>query len=218
MNPIFNSIHPKLAQYIHFADALVETFGSNCEIAIHEFSHPESSVVYLAGNVVGRKIGSSITEPLELQLRLYGDNVPNIYNFNRRLKDGRNTKCSNIFIRDDQCKVIGCFCINYDLSSIEAMKKFADEWIPPEDTGENLSEEKYSDISNVLDQIINDTLSKYSKPVSLMQKEDKLKIVGILDERGVFLIKGAIENVANSIGVSRYSVYNYLDQIRATKR
>jgi predicted transcriptional regulator YheO len=218
MNPALNSIHPKLTQYIPFADALVETFGSSCEIAIHEFSHPESSVVYLAGNVVGRKIGSPITEPLELQLRLYGDNVPDIYNFTRKLKDGRNTKCSNIFIRDDQNKVIGCFCINYDLSLIEAMKKFTDEWIPPEAKSNHSSEEKYSDISNVLDQIINDTLSKYSKPVSLMQKEDKLKIVENLDERGVFLIKGSVDNVANSIGVSRYSVYNYLDEVRASKR
>ncbi|MEL7564436.1 MAG: PAS domain-containing protein [Dehalobacterium sp.] len=218
MSQNFNSIHPKLAQYIPFADALVETFGTSCEIAIHEFSHPESSVVYLAGNVVGRQIGSPITEPLELQLRLYGDNVPNIYNFTRRLKDGRNTKCSNIFIRDDQGKVIGCFCINYDLSLIEAIKMFTDEWIPPKDKTENLLEEKYSDISNVLSQIINDTLSRYSKPVSLMQKEDKLKIVEALDEKGVFLIKGSVENVANAIGVSRYSIYNYLDEIRAARK
>ena len=69
------------------------------------------------------------------------------------------------------------------------MKNFTDEWIPPEAKSDTSLEEKYSDISNVLDQIINDTLSKYSKPVSLMQKEDKLKIVENLDERGVFLIE-----------------------------
>ncbi|AFL99008.1 MULTISPECIES: transcriptional regulator [Desulfitobacterium] len=218
MSQALNSIHPKLAQYVPFADALAETLGASCEIAIHEFSHPESSVVYLAGNVVGRQIGSPITEPLQLQLQLYGDNVPNICNFTRRLKDGRNTKCSNIFIRDEQGKVIGCFCINYDLSLIEAMKKFTEEWIPHEDKTENLSEEKYGGISHILEQIISDTLSRYSKPVSLMQKEHKLKIVEVLDEKGVFLIKGAVDDVANAIGVSRYSVYNYLDEIRAAKK
>lgn len=51
-----------------------------------------------------------------------------------------------------------------------------------------------------------------------MQKEHKLKIVEVLDEKGVFLIKGAVDDVANAIGVSRYSVYNYLDEIRAAKK
>lgn len=218
MNMVAESMHPKLAEYIVFADALVETFGKYLEIAIHEFSHPESSVVYLAGNVIGRKIGDPLTEPLELQLRLYGDKVPNIYNFNRTSKDGRNLKCSNIFIRDEQGKVIGCFCINYDISVIETIKRFTDDWLPTFDKKEEFPEEKYSDVSNVLDQIIRDTLSKCDKSIPLMQKEDKVKVVEILDDKGVFLIKGAIEEVANAVAVSRYTIYNYLDEIRSSKK
>lgn len=211
-------IHPKLAEFIPFADAIVETFGKNCEVAIHEFSHPESSVVYLAGNVIGRQLGSPLTEPLALQLRLYGDNVPNLYNFYRKQKNGELVKCANIFIRDDQGKAIGCFCINYNVSLMETMKMFVDEWLPSNDKLEKSTEEKSTDVSGVLDQIIEDTLSNYNKPVHLMQKEDKVKIVEILEEKGVFLVKGAVDQVANVIGVSRYTIYNYLDEIRVSKK
>ena len=38
-----------------------------------------------------------------------------------------------------------------------------------------------------------------------------------LEEKGVFLIKGAIDYVANSLQVSRYTIYNYLDGIREGK-
>ena len=49
-----------------------------------------------------------------------------------------------------------------------------------------------------------------------MEKEDKLVIVRRLDEKGVFLVKGAIDYVANILGVSRYTIYNYLDEVRSS--
>jgi len=42
-------------------------------------------------------------------------------------------------------------------------------------------------------------------------------VVKSLDERGIFLIKGAVENVAKFLDVSRYTIYNYLDEIRSQK-
>ena len=47
-----------------------------------------------------------------------------------------------------------------------------------------------------------------------MSKEDKVSIVEALEEKGVFLIKGAVDYVAKVLCVSRYTIYNYLDEIR----
>ena len=47
-----------------------------------------------------------------------------------------------------------------------------------------------------------------------MEKEEKIELVRIFEERGVFLVKGAVEYVAEVLNVSRYTVYNYLDEIR----
>jgi len=43
-----------------------------------------------------------------------------------------------------------------------------------------------------------------------MQKEDKLMVAKIAEEKGAFLIKGAITQLAKEINVSRYTIYNYL--------
>ncbi|MGE8311970.1 MAG: helix-turn-helix domain-containing protein, partial [Pseudomonas protegens] len=43
----------------------------------------------------------------------------------------------------------------------------------------------------------------------------KLDAVRQMQERGVFIVKGGIEKAAAALGVTRYTIYNYLEQIRA---
>ncbi|MDD2481760.1 MAG: helix-turn-helix domain-containing protein, partial [Lutispora sp.] len=39
-----------------------------------------------------------------------------------------------------------------------------------------------------------------------------MNIVETLEDKGVFLIKGAVDYVAKVLCVSRYTIYNYLDE------
>jgi predicted transcriptional regulator YheO len=57
-------------------------------------------------------------------------------------------------------------------------------------------------------------LDAFGRPVAYMTKDDKVEIVRTLDQKGAFLIKGAIDYVAKVLCVSRYTVYNYLDEVR----
>ena len=41
--------------------------------------------------------------------------------------------------------------------------------------------------------------------------EDKQRAVRLLDERGAFTLRKAVEDVADALGVSRFTVYNYLN-------
>ena len=69
-------------------------------------------------------------------------------------------------------------------------------------------------INDVLSNIVNRTLDSKGKPVAFMSKEEKVNIVQILEDKGVFLIKGAVDYIAKVLCVSRYTIYNYLDEIR----
>jgi predicted transcriptional regulator YheO len=208
----------ELAKLIPIAEAISKNFGRNCETVIHDFSRPENSIVYIAGELTGRTVGGSLPEPISLQLRLYGDNVSDMHGFYRKMKNGKILKCSNVFIRDDNKKVIGALSINYDVTDFVQLNKLAKEWLPEKNNNsEGAVRYNNANITDVLGQIISETLEKTGKSIHLLQKEDKLKIVEELDERGVFLIKGSIDEVAKSIGVSRYTIYNYLEEVRALK-
>lgn len=41
-----------------------------------------------------------------------------------------------------------------------------------------------------------------------------MEIVRRLDERGVFLVKGSVDIVSTKLNISKYTIYNYLDQIK----
>ena len=65
---------------------------------------------------------------------------------------------------------------------------------------------------------VNKAIEEINKPISLMQKEDNLRVVGMVDEKGGFMIKGAIDQLAHSLNVSRYTIYNYLEELKAKKK
>jgi hypothetical protein len=54
--------------------------------------------------------------------------------------------------------------------------------------------------------------SEHGIRASEMSRSQKQQVVKELDERGAFLIKKSVEQVAERLGVSRFTIYNYLDE------
>lgn len=48
---------------------------------------------------------------------------------------------------------------------------------------------------------------------STWNRADKQRVVRMLDERGAFLLRGAVDDIATAMGVSRITIYNYLNAI-----
>ena len=217
--------NPELKKYIPLVKTVAEMFGKKCEALIHDFSNPQHSIVAIEnGHVTGRKIGGPITD---LALSVWKKNgygnkkTDRIVNYKTKSKDGKILKSSTVFIRNKQKKIIGCICINYDLTEHSMFYKTMDEFCTMVDLDKVKSgksvETFTSDVSEVLKNIIQEAIEKIGKPVPLMQKEDKLVVVRIADEKGTFLIKGAITQLAKEINVSRFTIYNYLEEIKANK-
>lgn len=50
------------------------------------------------------------------------------------------------------------------------------------------------------------------------QKKEKVEIVRQMQEKGLFIVRGGVEMAARVLGVSRYTVYNYLDEIKKSSQ
>ena len=50
-------------------------------------------------------------------------------------------------------------------------------------------------------------------PLPSLAREDKQRAIRLLDERGAFTLRRAVEDVADAMGVSRITVYNYLNAL-----
>jgi HTH domain len=52
-------------------------------------------------------------------------------------------------------------------------------------------------------------------PLGQLDREDKQRAVKLLNERGAFQLRKSVEQVAEVLGVSRFTVYNYLNRPEA---
>ncbi|CCH29888.1 aminotransferase class V-fold PLP-dependent enzyme [Saccharothrix espanaensis] len=51
-------------------------------------------------------------------------------------------------------------------------------------------------------------------PVSLMRKSHKAQVVRYLDDAGLFQVRDSVDHLAGVLGVTRFTIYNYLNEIR----
>lgn len=200
------------------AATVVRTFGRNCEIAIHDFRDLERSLVHLEGTVTGRKLGAPITNLVIRAWRNEGDAVRDMVNYPSKARSGHNLKSSTTFVRNAAGQVIGAFCINFDLTELEAIQGAIGDLGRVEGEDKGLSETFAAYVNETNEAVMAAAIAKAGKHPSVMSREEKLEFIRILDEEGAFLIKGMVNYVAKTLSVTIYTVYNYLRQIKGSQR
>ena len=109
-------------------------------------------------------------------------------------------------------------CINYDLSAINRMREQLDEFLPGsgEDSGVFGSDAMLDqNVTTIVDSLIDHIIDGRRKKE--LTKQDNLEIIRFMDDKGIFLVKGAIDKVAAGLGLSKVTIYGYLDIVRGKK-
>ncbi len=68
-------------------------------------------------------------------------------------------------------------------------------------------------LHGALERLIDSVETELGGPLPALTREDKQRAVRLLDERGAFILRRAVEDVADAMGVSRITIYNYLNAI-----
>lgn len=196
------------------ADAMIQLMGKNCEVAIHDFRDLSSSLVCLRGDVTGRKLGAPVSPQLFALYSEYGDAVKDRINYRTRMKGGRIVRSTTTFIRSATGRVIGCFCMNHDVTDFLNMRDFFNEYSVFNDEERPLAQEVPETSSiDFIDEIVCQAASETGKQPAFMNKKERLGVVRMLERNGIFRFKGAVEHAAEVLGVTRYTIYNYLKEI-----
>lgn len=215
-------------------------FGSKCEFILHDLTkdYNHSIVDIRNGYITNRKIGDCGSN-LGLEVLRGTVQDGDRYNYIVNTRDGKLLRSSTMFIHDENGKVIGSLCINTDITETVHFEEYLRRYnqysvpmsensnLPPsmpspdnagrQDMGANIhldSEIFANDVSQVLDYLILQADHLVGKPVSKMNREDKINFIKYLDQKGAFLITKASERVYEHLNISRYTLYNYLDLIR----
>lgn len=192
---------------------LAQTFGKSCEAVIHDLTQPESSVVYVAnGTVTGRKEGQSFDHLIRQVLLNKSFKDDCTVNYIVEAENGKKIKSSSALIRNPEGEVVGMLCINYDLTVSCLIQTALNDFLPPSEPAPGEDNVTNQDVLTIIDELI-DHIIKH-KNTGNLKRRDNIEMIRFMEEKGVFLVKGAIDKVAAGMGLSKVTIYSYLDEIR----
>lgn len=197
-------------------DAIARIFGANCEVLLHSLEDLSNSVVKIAnGHVTGRDVGAPVTD---LAMRVMRDartsQTDVVGPYTTKTKDGRTLRSVTSVVRGITGRPIGIVCVNLDMSAplIDVVSDLLRETLSA-GTGES-PENFVTSSEELVHRSVGEVLRTIGSERKLSPVAKNKLIVGELLDRGIFDIRGAVEHVAKEMGLSKYTIYNYLRELR----
>lgn len=203
--------------YKRLAHALALQFGSGCEVVVHdlESADPSHSIVAIEnGHVTGRKLGDGPSHVVLEALHAGDTKLDDRLAYLTKTADGKILKSSTVFIRDDDGRAVGIFAVNYDITILRAMGDTIAEVVGTEPSAPREPEPIVRSVADLLDDLIEQSVQLVGTPVALMSKEEKVRAIRYLNDTGAFLITKSGPKVCKYFGISKYTLYSYLDEAK----
>ena len=196
------------------AHAISAHYGPRCEVAIHDLTNDDSaehSIIYIEnGDVTGRKIGDGASSVVLEQLAGNADPEDRIGYFSKTA-DGKLLKSTTVFIRDDGGKVVAIFSVNHDVTSMSITLSAINEIFRPLQASSDEAEKITLHVEELLDELLWKSTELIGKPVSLMNKDDKMRAIRWLNSKGAMLITKSGDKISKYFGISKFTLYSYID-------
>ncbi|MBU3877683.1 helix-turn-helix transcriptional regulator [Faecalicatena sp. AGMB00832] len=201
------------------AHGLAVQFGSSCEIVIHDLQKKEleSSIVYIEnGHISNRKLGDGPSSVVLETLSRDPSQIQDRLSYLTKTDDGRILKSSTMYIRDEDDLIVYIFSLNYDITALLTIDTALQSLISVEkesgsDDERDQPQKITHNVNDLLDVLIEQALALVGKPVALMSKDDKITVVQYLNNAGAFLITKSGDKIASLLGISKFTLYSYMD-------
>ena len=219
-------MNPVVERYVPLVDFLETALSRNSEIVLHDFTDLSHSVVDIRnGHVSGRAVGAPATD---FVLRVISGEEfsgrPSTPAYLSHSVQGKPLRSTSYFIRDG-ARLVGMLCINTDTSLVDELQTLTAEiagmyhTLAPDASdlasGEQAGLERFSTSSeDLIAHAMSSIETATGKSVAEFGSDERLQAVRQMNADGVFLLKGAVAQVAQAMRISEPSVYRYLQKAR----
>ncbi len=207
-----------IKSYIPIANYIQSLNCGNSEVLLHNLEKPESSVLYIAGNVTNRKIGDPLTKYAVdiLDQKLY-ESSDYISGYMARTNDGKIImRSSTMFIRNGSVAPIGLMCVNIDVTKLVHTCEVMDDFIGFAKSTLTL-ETIHPSPETAVDEVIQQMQVDFGVKAEKFSKKQKLEAVRRIEENGLFRLKGIVHAVAQKLYASEKTVYRYMNELENEK-
>lgn len=201
--------------YRNLIDFLEEVLGPDCEIVLQDLREPMQIIDIRNAFDSTRTVGGDVSNFAKLVMlepeKYNGINFVTNYK-GKNSSEYREISTSTHIIRNDRNRIIGMLCINMNLQQHMALQAVLDTFIRRK-TRINIGDKTYcGDVLVDVSKIVDDGMYHLSCDPAGMSPEAKKSLVGNLSDRGIFLVRGAVTEVARRLDVSEQTVYRYMKE------
>ncbi|GAA3128642.1 PAS domain-containing protein [Streptomyces rameus] len=191
------------------AVALGRMFPGLCEVVLHDLRNPDHAIRAIENNLSGRQVGDSATE-LGLA-RIADPEYPSvIQNYPNRFPDGRPAKSTSIGIKNAAGEYVAALCLNLDVSVLSPVTLALSNLVATDTEHRDQPLETLRDrAARELRETVETRAAQRAATPRSLSREDKRALVRQLQRDGYFDSRDAAQTIADLLGVSRATVYNY---------
>lgn len=224
--------NPLLQHYIKLTEFLGHALGPDYEVALHDLTDKNRSIIAIANNhVSGREVGAPLTN-VALQILMDKSYEKNDYRLHYCgvSASGKTLRSSTLFIKQNG-KLIGMLCINFDDSRYQAVGEELLKLCHPDSFvettvahsvrtpfAEQVPAPSTESFHNSIDAVAGDAVARALAALGVtadrLTPDERIQIITQLETGGIFLLKGAVKDVAEALHCSQASVYRYLSQVK----
>lgn len=221
-----------LSYYVRLTEFLGRALGPDYEVALHDLTSQNRSIIAIANNhVSGREIGAPLTN---VGLKALKDKTYKqqdyLLHYPGVSVGGKALRSSTFFIKE-RGQLVGMLCINFDDSRYQALNQQILQLCHPNSFVETsfqfdegrvadvrqtspAAERFHNSIRGVASDAVDRELQQMGLTANRLTPEERLGIIADLEPQGVFLLKGAVKEVADALACSQATVYRCLAQVR----
>ena len=220
-----------LQQYMKLTEFLGRALGPDYEVALYDLTDPDKAIIAIANrHVSGREVGAPLTN-VALQILEDKSYLSSDYRLNYRglSADDKLLRSSTLFIKGEDGELIGLLCINFDGTRYRELSdkvlglchpdtfvetNFQFDETRTQAPAHEMVENFHTSMGDLASDAVGEVLREMGVEADRLTQEEKMTVVGELDSRGVFLLKGAVKDVAEALRCSQASVYRYLSKLK----
>lgn len=205
-------------------------FGPFCEVVLHDFkeikdgNYEKTILLIENGHITGRKVGDCGTN-LGLEVLRGTKRNGNHYGYYVRTEDHKIFRSSSLYIRNNEEEVIGALCINWDITNLSLTEDYLRKSsLDNSDVSlkgiqqDEVDEIFAANVTQLLEVLISRAQKFVGKKPEDMNRVDKIAFLDFLDTKGAFLISKSGNKVCDFLGISKYTLYAYLDEARSEEK
>lgn len=200
------------------ADGIADQFGSNCEVAVYDPDGNDGySVAYIVNEHVPGQSAESYTERALLQKQNLGElETRGRVSYMVKTPDGKILKNSAVCVKNERGEAEAILTIRYDVSKLMLLETAIHDLVSTE-AAHGKDPEGILNVNELLERLIQQSVDLVGKPVAMMNKDDKIRAIQFLSKNGAFLVTKSGDKVAKYFGISKYTLYSYIDAKQQVK-